>query len=291
MTYKVRTMRQKHNCMLLFEGLEGIEYIVFDTETTGIKQDVDYIVQLSGIKFKVTGSVPKEVERLDIFIQPPFMMDKKVQELHGITNEFLMDKPNEKEAIEKVEAFFGTNPVIVGYNVDFDIGMISSMYRRCGKEFKYVVALDVLEMARDLVSSKNTDDYKLGTIAQIYQVCDDITFHRAIDDVIATARLLQTFYKEYKEVSRAGKEVLFVNYFYFWDGRNKNQKGIYVDTNVGRLYFSTYEKCWCSTAVDLTAYNIERMEKEILARMGITYKEFSKLTLKKFTELKEAGRA
>ena len=287
---KLRTMRQKHNCVLLFEGLEGIEYIVFDTETTGLKPELDYIVQLSGIKYRVTDHVPQEIDRIDLFIRPPFAMDEKVQSIHGITNAFLADKPTEQDVIGQVQAFFGEKPVLVGYNVEFDIGMLQTMYKRCGIVFQYIVALDVLEMARDLV--RDTEDHKLGTIATMYQVCDDITFHHAIDDVIATARLLTTFYKEYKKLDTENKRGrLYVNYFYFWNGRNKHQAGIYVDTNEGKMYFSTFQKCWCSSAVDLHRFDMEKMEKEILSRMGISYRDFSRMTEKRFKELKEAGRA
>ncbi len=289
--YKARSQRGRNNCITLFEGLDGIEFIVFDTETTGLDKKVDYIVQLSAIKYRITNHVMNQIDELNIYIKPPFYMDQKVIDVHHITNEFLQDKPSEDIVIDSVTEFFGSAPVIAGYNSNFDIGMMEAMYKRCRKEFKYVVHLDVLQMARDIVNPDETEDYKLGTITKLYDLDDGITFHDSLMDVKATARLLGVFYNEYKKNgSDIPKRTLTVNYMYFWNGFNKSQKGLYVDTNMGKIYFSTFHKYWCSTAVDLSQFDITALEKGILAKTGLSFEEFSKLTEAKFNKLKEQGK-
>ena len=287
--YTKRSMRNRNNAIRLFEALEGLEFIVFDTETTGLKPTEDYIVQLSAIKYKVNNHRMEEIDTLDLFMKPPFLMDQKVIGIHGITNEFLADKNTEKEEFGTIKNFFGKS-ILVGYNIEFDIRMLDALYYRNKESLPFIVKLDVLEMARDLVPPTETSDHKLGTMAKLYQVDDGLTFHRAIEDVKATARLLYVFYLEYKKVETPNLSSLWVNYIYFWNGFNKNQRGVYVDTNMGKIYFSTTNKCWCSTNVNLDMYDIQKLEKNILDRTGLSFDEFSKLTEKRFEELKAAGR-
>ena len=289
--YKARSKRMMNNTILLFEGLEGLEFIVFDTETTGLDKKVDYVVQLSAIKYKVTNHVMEEIDTLNLYMKPPFYMEQKVIDVHKITNEFLEDKPTEKEVIEDITGFFGEKPVIVGYNSSFDIGMMEAMYKRCNKTFGFTVHLDVLQMARDLVNPDDTKDYKLGTITGLYGLDDGITFHDSMMDVKATARLLNVFYNEYKKSSSdVPLKTLYVNYMYFWKGFNKSQKGLYVDTNMGKIWYCTFNKYWCSTAVDLSTVDLAKLEKGILAKTGMTYDELDKISEAKFDKLKSEGK-
>lgn len=279
--YQARSKRNFNNVRLVFEGMEGLEYIVFDTETTGLKPKQDYVVQLSAIKFRVLNHKPQQIDELDIYMKPPFFMGNDVIAVHGITNEFLADKPDEADMLDRIALFFQSG-VIVGYNVQFDIAMVQSMFSRHKRTFNYIVSLDVLEMARDIIPPEDTEDYKLGTIAHIYQIDDGIRFHSAIDDVRATARLFEVLYHEYQRLPSAALTPLYINRIYYWKGYNKNQSGVYVDTNMGKIWFSTCNKYWCSTAVELAAYDITRLEKEVLDQLHITFAEFSKMTEKKF---------
>ena len=97
-------------------------------------------------------------------------------------------------------------------------------------------------------------------------------------------------YKDEKDQD-GGKERVYINYTYFWKGFRKEQSGIYVDTNLGRLYFSTYKKEWCSSQVDIKQVNIDALEDDILVRFGITLEDFSKLTEKKYNMLKAEKRS
>lgn len=288
--YKARSTKNMRHCLVLFEKGEGVDFIVFDVETTGLKPTEDYIVELAAIKCVIKNGEAEEIDRLDLFIKPPFYMNKDVIAVHGITNEFLEDKPIEAECIEQIRDFFGPYPIICGHNVDFDIAMIQEMYKRCGYEFQYENALDTLHMARDIIRKDETDTYKLSDIVTLYGVDTGLTFHHAIDDVEATCRILKIFHNEYKEklktMTLSNKERPIINYLYFWKGYNKMQQGIYANTNLGKIYLSTYQKCWCSSEINLDQVDIDYFESEVCRRTGLSFNELGKMTEKKWDVLK-----
>ena len=272
-TYKARSNRNRNNVKLLF-SLENVPFIIFDTETTGKDAKVDEIVELSAIKYLVKNGTAEAIDEMDIYIKPSFFMEEDVINIHHITNEFLEDKPTEDVLFPQIKAFFGANSILLGYNTQFDIDMMKALYTRQGEEFDYQIMLDVLEMARDLVF--DADNYKLETIVKIYNLEDEITFHRSIDDVKATARLLFTFKNEYDKIVDVPKETIICNYSYWWKGFNKQQMGIYFDTNFGKIYFNTYRKVWCSSTCNFEIADIDAFERAVLNRAGLKFAEFSK---------------
>lgn len=288
---KARSTRTMKNCLMLFNQGEGLEFIVFDVETTGLKPKEDYIVELSAIKCRIENCDAVEIDRMDMFIKPPFYMEKNVVAIHGITNEYLQDKPMEADCIDKIKSFFGPCPILCGHNVGFDVSMMEEMYKRCDDIFSYEVLLDTLEMARDIIRKDEAGTYKLSDIAVLYGVDDGITFHHAIDDVIATYRILRVFKNEYMEKSRSISsfgEKLYINSVYFWKGFNRNQQGVYVNTNLGKIYLSTYQKCWCSSEINLETVDVDNFEKQVCEKIGLNIDELGKMTEAKWKKLQKS---
>lgn len=293
--YRARNTHTRHNCQLLFEFADGVEFVVFDTETTGIDPDKDYIVELAAKKYVIREKAMEYTETLDLYIRPPFRMDDKVVEIHHITNEMLEEKPTEEQLLPDIVSFFGDRPIVVGKNVMFDVGMLKSLYRRCGQEFTPQVAIDIGDMVYDLIDRSEVGDYQLHTLAEMYGLDDGLTFHNALDDVEATARLLYCFYLEYKKLPEetGGKKKIYVNTMYFWKGNNSNQQGIWLKTNLdeeGRIFYSTKNKAWYSSKINLKEYNIDEMEQYCLKKTGLSLAEFGRLTEKKFKNLRKKRR-
>ncbi len=283
--YTARNSRNRKNVSLLFDKGEGLYFVVLDVETTGKKDNVDYVVEFSAIKYQIVNHEAVETDQIDVFMKPPFLMDQDVINVHGITNEFLADQPSEEDVIDYIRNFLGPNPIMAAYNGEFDLGFMQAMYKRCGYEFTPQVLLDVIDMARDLVDSEH---YDLGTITKLYKLEDGIRFHSSIDDCRATARLMFAFKNEYEkqEEIKPNRETIIVNYSYFWGGFNKSQTGIYFDTNFGRIWLNTVFKRWCSTSVDLSNLDIDSFEKGVCQRAGLSFNELARMTEKKFKKLK-----
>lgn len=282
-TSTARHSKEKKHCINLFE--HDLTYILLDTETTGKEKDA-YIVELAVNKYVVKNGHVTKVESLDLYIRPPFMMSPDIIAVHGITNERLKNEPEEKELIEQIKTFFSGQFVIVGYNVDFDIEKIEYMYRRCGQTFSYAAKVDVLDFVRDLLYGQ-TESFTLGEVTSYLGLNEGIQYHNAAGDIEATQRLLRYCYAEYKDrLDKPHNEQLYVNFFNYWKGHNKAQAGLWVNTNQGKLYFSTYYKRWFSNEINLDLINIDALEQYILTSLNIPYRDLERITEKRFKELK-----
>ena len=293
--YRARSSKNCKNCRILFEYKDGVQFVVCDTETTGLNPDSDYIVEFAAKKYQIINRKMVLIEELDLFIRPPIVMDEKVVKIHKITNEQLKNHPPEQQCIHQIINFMGKNPIVVGKHIEFDISMIKSMYLRCGFTFNYRIAIDIEDMARDLLDRSETGDYQLHTLAALYGVDKGITFHNALADVEATARLLYCFYLEYTKLPQIStqKQKIYVNAMYFWKGNNSKQQGIWLRTNLddeGKIFFSTLDKAWHSSKIDLSKYDIDELERYCLSKTGLSISEFGKLTEKKFKELRQKRR-
>ncbi|WP_337267753.1 DNA polymerase III subunit epsilon [Oryzifoliimicrobium ureilyticus] len=103
--------------------------IIFDTETTGLDNQLDRIIEIGGIE--LLNHFPTG-RSLHIYINPG---DRKVHPealaVHGISDEFLSDKqPFEAVVNEIIEFFSGAR--WVAHNATFDMGFINAEFARLG---------------------------------------------------------------------------------------------------------------------------------------------------------------
>ncbi|PDT36725.1 DNA polymerase III subunit epsilon [Rhizobium sp. M10] len=120
--------------------------IIFDTETTGLDNRMDRIIEIGGIELFnhfPTGNT------LHIYINPG---DQKVHPdalaVHGITDEFLKDKKAFAEIAEEILAFFG-DAKWIAHNATFDMGFINAEFARIGlPPILPERVVDTLSMAR-----------------------------------------------------------------------------------------------------------------------------------------------
>lgn len=232
-------------------------YILFDTETTGLSAENDRIIEIGAIKVFPNG---KE-ETFCIYIRPETPVSEKITELTGITNDFLSDKPSESEAFSKIFDFFGENPIVAAYNIRFDVRFMQSLYSRAGKSFSPELMLDVLEMARDIVPKNETKNYKLATIAEVFKIGENASYHNAVDDCVVTHKLLQTFIGLYGEKTSepVDKRIALVNSASYWEGP-KGIRRIYVNTDIGTVYYDLRTHSWESKDLNMNEVDMEDLE-------------------------------
>ena len=103
--------------------------IVLDTETTGLEvNNGDRIVEIGCVELEnhiPTGRTFQE------YLNPEMEMSEKVIEIHGITNEFVKDKPTFKEIAEKFINFIGDDSKLVIHNASFDMKFLNAELKVC----------------------------------------------------------------------------------------------------------------------------------------------------------------
>lgn len=120
--------------------------IIFDTETTGLDNKLDRVIEIGGVE--LLNHFPTG-RTFHVYINPG---DRKVHPdalaVHGITDEFLKDKPSFAEVAEDLVAFFD-GAKWVAHNANFDMGFINAEFARLGlPPVPQDEVIDTLSMAR-----------------------------------------------------------------------------------------------------------------------------------------------
>ena len=120
--------------------------IVLDTETTGLDpQDGHRIVEIGAVELHnhvPTGNVYHQ------YINPLMTMPDQAFAIHGLSDEFLSDKPKFSEIAKEFLGFIGSAKLVI-HNAAFDIKFINAELKRIDKEeITLDRATDTLAIAR-----------------------------------------------------------------------------------------------------------------------------------------------
>lgn len=124
--------------------------VVLDTETTGLSTTEDHrIIEIGCVELvnrKLTG------ETFHQYINPEREIDAGAIEVHGITNEFLADKPKFAEVASDFMKFIEGAELII-HNAAFDVGFLDHELNKITEESRKIeticTVLDTLKLARD----------------------------------------------------------------------------------------------------------------------------------------------
>ncbi len=134
--------------------------IILDTETTGLEHsDGHRIIEIGCVELinrRLTGNHYHQ------YIQPERVVPDDAIEIHGITNEFLVDKPLFAQIAQEFADFIKGAELVI-HNAPFDVGFINYEFARLGPEWGKVQdqcsILDTLKMAREMhPGQRNTLD-------------------------------------------------------------------------------------------------------------------------------------
>lgn len=106
----------------LFDEPPVDEYVVYDTETTGLNPKVDEILSIGAVKIK--GNKILASEKFELYVQPTKEISEESIKIHQIRNIDLQNGSKPNEAIEKFLHFIGSS-TLVGYYLEFDVNMIN----------------------------------------------------------------------------------------------------------------------------------------------------------------------
>jgi DNA polymerase-3 subunit epsilon len=155
--------------------------IVLDTETTGINpKDGHRIIEIGCVEMvnrKLTGNT------YHVYINPHRAIEEEAIAVHGITNEFLKDKPSFKQIAEEFIEFIKGAELVI-HNAPFDIGFMDNEFslNNCSiKQTSQVCTiLDTLALARDMRPGQKNN---LDALCRVYGVDNTHrTYHGALLD-------------------------------------------------------------------------------------------------------------
>lgn len=163
-----------------------MRYVVFDIETTGLDVHNDRIVELAAVKVE-DGVVVNEFEQL---INPGVMIPQTVINIHGITNEMVMDALLPGVVLQQFMAFIDDADFIIGHNAArYDWPMIKSECARHFVKVPKVIVKDTIFSARKRV--RHLRSYSLKSLCMHFNIVNE-TAHRAMSDVYATYRVYES---------------------------------------------------------------------------------------------------
>ncbi len=128
--------------------------IVLDTETTGLSAEGgDRIIEIGCVELqrrRLTGN------NLHFYLNPERDSHEEALKVHGISNEFLKDKPKFAEVVDELIAYLQGAEIII-HNASFDVGFLNKELALCKRNALHhhvATVTDTLAMAKAMFPGK-----------------------------------------------------------------------------------------------------------------------------------------
>ena len=162
-------------------------FTVFDLETTGMSPVNDRIVEIAALRVDLTG----EFSEFHTLLHPGRKIPPGASRVHHITDEMVADAPRFQH-IGHDFLEFARNSTLVAHNARFDLSFLQESLARCGLPLWQGKTMDSLLLVRKLYPGLPSYSLQnLRGVLKLDRAEDDLTAHRAGDDVIWTMRLLE----------------------------------------------------------------------------------------------------
>lgn len=128
--------------------------VFLDTETTGLSaQNGDRVIELGCVEMvnrRLTGS------HLHLYFNPERESHEDALRIHGITSEFLRDKPKFETCVAQILAYLQGAEILI-HNASFDMGFLNKEFERAGLpslSSQVVKVVDTVALAKSLFPGK-----------------------------------------------------------------------------------------------------------------------------------------
>ena len=164
--------------------------IVLDTETTGIDPKEGHrIIEIGCVEVinrRLTGN------HFHVYINPKREIEQEAIEVHGITNEFLADKPVFADVAGEFIEFIRGGQLVI-HNAPFDVGFMDHEFAMHGptasvKTKEICGVLDTLVLARDMHPGQKNN---LDALCKRYGIDNS---HRELHGALLDAEILADVY-------------------------------------------------------------------------------------------------
>ena len=165
-----------------------MRHIILDTETTGLSPALGHrIIEVAAVEMvnrRLTGN------RYHCYLNPEREIDAGAQQVHGISLEFLQDKPKFADAAQEFLSFIAGGELVI-HNAPFDVGFLNHELARlnlapvetcCGG------VIDTLKLAKELHPGQKNN---LDALCKRYAVDNS---NRTLHGALLDAELLAEVY-------------------------------------------------------------------------------------------------
>ena len=118
--------------------------LILDTETTGLNFSDDRVIEI-GIVELIDNVLTQNY--FHEYINPEMNISLSAQKVHGISNEFLIEKPTFNEIAKKFLDFIKDDIIII-HNAEFDTNFINKELQNCGFSNIKNSVIDTIKIAK-----------------------------------------------------------------------------------------------------------------------------------------------
>ena len=163
--------------------------IVLDTETTGLEPSQGHrIIEIGGVELvnrRLTGNNYHQ------YIQPDREIDEGALQVHGISNEFLADKPRFNDIADDLMNYLAGAELVI-HNAPFDVGFLDHELKLLGDDrgviTDHCTVTDTLVLARKMHPGQKNN---LDALCKRYDVSNT---HRDLHGALLDAEILAEVY-------------------------------------------------------------------------------------------------
>ncbi|WP_293373176.1 DNA polymerase III subunit epsilon [Nevskia sp.] len=160
--------------------------IVLDTETTGLEAREHRIIEIGCIEMRGRRFVGEQ----RWYLNPDRDSDPGALEVHGLTTQFLSDKPRFAQIVNDLVSLLRGAEIII-HNAPFDVGFLDAEFQRAGRMERVAqlgTVTDTVPMAKKLHPGQRAS---LDALCKRYGVDNS---HRELHGALLDARLLAEVY-------------------------------------------------------------------------------------------------
>lgn len=178
--------------------------ITLDTETTGLDpKSGDRIIEIGCVAIEGRMMRSSDDLHLQLYINPEREVPDEAVAIHGITTEFLADKPKFAEIADRFLDFIRDSTVVI-HNAAFDTGFLDMELGRIGrgKLSDYCKIIDSVKVAKKLLPGRAVS---LDSLCRYYEIDNS---NRTLHGALLDAELLA---EVYLSLSRGQDTLTLVN--------------------------------------------------------------------------------
>lgn len=190
--------------------------VAFDTETTGLDAQKNYIIELAAVKVK-KGMMYDYMSEL-IKLPEGYLLPDEIVALTHISDQMLKEDgvPEETAAAKFAELISDGKTLLIAYNAQFDLNFVGRLFMRYKDEhpewltaFMEADYLDAMTVFKD----RRKSPHKLQSAIDAYSLQEtEKNTHRAIDDTTALLSVVSAMQRERDDLSE------YVNIFGYIKG-------------------------------------------------------------------------